>query len=219
MVIPSTTGPIRKSSPTIYHQSSFTLGPFLPIAGRDEPGSPGVNWIEWWPDFDWVAVGLVPDDVYRAVSRSDRRQGSVEQSVDLRRDATIQSRILSQSVNLQTYTIGSLLGNMSTLTPAMHQNECKKCAENEIKSTTSVKEKQPTSSIPEHLDPHGPRLTFWTYKPQWPREGSKQRMLGPVPSSRQVSTIKPDHQQSQEQVLHVTLDRNRTGQRGISFST
>jgi hypothetical protein len=34
---------------------------------------------------------------------------------------------------------------------------------------------------------HPPGLTTWTYNPVWPMRGEKQRALGPIASSRQVS--------------------------------
>jgi hypothetical protein len=36
---------------------------------------------------------------------------------------------------------------------------------------------------------HPPGLTTWTYNPVWPMRGEKQRALGPIASSRQVSRI------------------------------
>jgi hypothetical protein len=36
---------------------------------------------------------------------------------------------------------------------------------------------------------HPPGLTTWTYNPVWPMKGKKQRALGPIASSRQVSRI------------------------------
>ena len=45
------------------------------------------------------------------------------------------------------------------------------------------------STIPEPINASGPRLTAWTYEPQWPREGTKQRIVAPIPTTKQVSWI------------------------------
>lgn len=41
-------------------------------------------------------------------------------------------------------------------------------------------------TIPQPSHPDGPRLTMYSYDPQWPREGEWQRLVGPIAGSREV---------------------------------
>jgi hypothetical protein len=45
------------------------------------------------------------------------------------------------------------------------------------------------STIPEPLNASGPRLTAWTYEPRWPRQGTRQRIVAPIPTTKQASWI------------------------------
>jgi len=50
----------------------------------------------------------------------------------------------------------------------------------------SVTKNESQFTIPQPSNPDGPRLTMYSYVPEWPREGNWQRIVGPVAASRQV---------------------------------
>ena len=82
----------------------------------------------------------------------------------------------------------------------------------------SVTNNESKFTIPQPSNPDGPRLTMYSYEPEWPREESWQRIVGPVAASRQVG--RGIHRRSLELHSHLSCltGRRENCQGGVSLA-